>query len=131
MDGCQRSARGGSCDSGATNPDFFVNTVRPLSQRGPFAELVLKRNNTMMGRTYALGHEPNLEEWLMDRSRRAVTEPEWPWAVWYPFAARRVNRSPRGNKRLFCASTEPSAMHRHGGLCARTFGCVVWNRQAR
>jgi chlorite dismutase len=38
----------------------------------------------MMGRTYSLGYEPNLEEWLLTRSPKAVTDPAWPWAVWYP-----------------------------------------------
>ena len=66
------------------SPDFFVGTVRPLVNSGPFAELTFKPEYTMMGRTYALGHEPNLEDWLMDRSRRAVTDPDWRWAVWYP-----------------------------------------------
>ena len=38
----------------------------------------------MMGRTYSLGHEPDLEEWLLDRPRRTVTDHDWKWHVWYP-----------------------------------------------
>ncbi|NDJ14780.1 MAG: hypothetical protein EBY17_26910, partial [Acidobacteriia bacterium] len=34
--------------------------------------------------TYAIGHEPNLEDWLMHRSPRSVTSAEWKWHVWYP-----------------------------------------------
>ena len=38
----------------------------------------------MLGRTYALGYEPNLEDWLLERPRRVVKDPLQPWAVWYP-----------------------------------------------
>ena len=76
--------RGVALVTWSDNPDHFVNTVRPFLNAGPFAALTLKPEYTMMGRTYALGHEPNLQEWLLDRSRKAVTDPDWRWAVWYP-----------------------------------------------
>ncbi len=38
----------------------------------------------MMGRTYSIGYEPNLEDWLLDRPRKVVTDSEWKWYVWYP-----------------------------------------------
>jgi chlorite dismutase len=68
------------------NPDFFVSSVRPLFTRNAtaFGTLTPKPEYTMIGRTYALGHEPNLEEWLLQRSPKSVTDPAWPWAVWYP-----------------------------------------------
>ena len=66
------------------DPDFFVCNVRAMLNRGAFAELQVKPEYAMMGRTYALGHEPQLEDWLLDTPRRRVTDPEWPWAVWYP-----------------------------------------------
>src|SRR6185436_10973367 len=66
------------------NPDFFVTEARALLQTAEFAALTPKPELTMLGRTYALGHEPDLEHWLVERSRRSVLEPEWPWAVWYP-----------------------------------------------
>jgi hypothetical protein len=66
------------------DPEFFVSTVRPFVNTGPFAALTLKPEYTMMGRTYALGHEPNLEDWLLHRARKSVTDPAWKWAVWYP-----------------------------------------------
>ena len=65
----------------STDPDHFVSNVRPLLQGIPLA---LKPEYSMLGRTYALGHEPNLEDWLMRRSPRSVTDPEWRWHVWYP-----------------------------------------------
>jgi chlorite dismutase len=38
----------------------------------------------MMGRTYAIGYEPELRDWLLDKPRRNATDPDMPWAVWYP-----------------------------------------------
>lgn len=65
-------------------PDFFVAALRPFLAAPPFSQLVFKPEFTMLGRTYALGHEPDLEDWLLARSRRTVLNPESPWAVWYP-----------------------------------------------
>src|SRR5262245_33333793 len=48
----------------STDPDFFVTTLRPRLLRPPFVSLAPKLEYTMLGRTYALGHEPNLEDWL-------------------------------------------------------------------
>jgi chlorite dismutase len=66
------------------DPNFFVNILRPYLNDSSFRTLTLKPEYTMMGRTYALGHEPNLEEWLLTRCPKVVTDPEWRWAVWYP-----------------------------------------------
>jgi chlorite dismutase len=66
------------------DPALFVNRVRPLLNRPPFDTLVLKPSFTMLGRTYALGYEPDLAEVLFHRPTRTVLNPSWPWAVWYP-----------------------------------------------
>lgn len=66
------------------DPDSFVKTVRPLVNQGPFAALVHKPEYAMFGRTYALGYEPDLEDWLLRRPRRVVLDSAWPWGVWYP-----------------------------------------------
>ncbi len=65
-------------------PGFFVTKLREFLSASPFTELQFKPEFTMLGRTYALGHEPDLEDWLIHKSRRAVLNPESPWAVWYP-----------------------------------------------
>jgi len=67
-----------------TNPDFFATALREFLLRPPFAALTAKPEYTMFGRTYALGHEPNLEDWLVHRTPRVVTNPASPWGVWYP-----------------------------------------------
>ena len=38
----------------------------------------------MFGRTYASGFETDLEDWLLQRPRRAALNAAWPWGIWYP-----------------------------------------------
>jgi Chlorite dismutase len=68
----------------AEDPAGFLDRVRPVVNAGPFAGLAQKPDFTMLGRTYAIGYEPDLRETLLDRPRRTVLNPAWPWAVWYP-----------------------------------------------
>jgi hypothetical protein len=65
-------------------PADFVESVRPALADGPCASLTLKPDFTMLGRTYSLGYEPDLAETLIERPRRTVLNPDWPWAIWYP-----------------------------------------------
>ena len=67
-----------------SDPNFFVDTLRPLLNRAPFSSLVAKPEFTMLGRTYALGYEPDLAEAILHRPRRTVLNADWRWAVWYP-----------------------------------------------
>ena len=64
--------------------DDFVTTTRRLFSRSPFVELEPKPELTMFGRTYALGHEEDLVETLVERPRRRVLDPKLRWAIWYP-----------------------------------------------
>jgi hypothetical protein len=66
------------------DPVFFTTLLRELFNSGPFADLQLIPEFSMLGRTYSTGFEQDLEHWLLDRPRKNVTNPEWPWAVWYP-----------------------------------------------
>ncbi|MGH9446136.1 MAG: chlorite dismutase family protein [Terriglobia bacterium] len=66
------------------DPDYFVETSRSLVLSKPFGSLVPKPEYTMLGRTYALGHEPDLDEWLFEKPRQTALNREWPWAIWYP-----------------------------------------------
>jgi hypothetical protein len=65
-------------------PERFVDRLRPELKTGACASLTLKPEYTMLGRTYALGYEPDLHDTLIDRPRRTVLNPSWPWAIWYP-----------------------------------------------
>jgi len=66
------------------SPEHFIQVVRPILDRDPFSALTAKPEFSMLGRTYSLGHEPDLKDWLFDKPRRNVTNPETPWAIWYP-----------------------------------------------
>jgi chlorite dismutase len=66
------------------DPEFFLSCTRRVLRAPAFAALTQKLDYSMLGRTYSIGHEPNLEDWLIERSKRSVTDPEFPWAVWYP-----------------------------------------------
>jgi hypothetical protein len=68
----------------AEDPAEFLGRSRRLLGAHPFSALAPKPDYTMLGRTYAIGYEPDLEETLLDRPRRTVQNPAWPWAVWYP-----------------------------------------------
>ena len=76
--------RGVALVTWSDDPDFFLTTVRPLLTRAPFAALTPKLEFSMLGRTYSLGHEPDLNDWLFDKPRRNAADPESRWAVWYP-----------------------------------------------
>src|SRR4051812_17769095 len=66
------------------DPAFFLDRVRPLLNAPPFAALPQKPEYTMVGRTYSIGYEPDLNDVLLHRPRRTVLNPAWKWAVWYP-----------------------------------------------
>ena len=66
------------------DPAYFLDRVRPMLNGPSFRPLLQKPEYTMLGRTYAIGYEPDLEEVLLHRPRRTVLNPEWKWAVWYP-----------------------------------------------
>lgn len=70
--------------SWSEEPDMFVAQLRPFLARPPFSSLTQKLEYSMLGRTYSLGHEPNLEDWLVSKPKRSVLEQGWDWAVWYP-----------------------------------------------
>jgi chlorite dismutase len=65
-------------------PDAFVTELRSFLQSPPFSELEPKPELRMLGRTYAIGHEQDLEDALVERPRRRVLDPDLRWAIWYP-----------------------------------------------
>ena len=65
----------------AEDPAYFVTTLR-----NAFADSGLRHKPEfdMLGRTYAIGYEADLEHVLFERPRGRVLDPALPWAVWYP-----------------------------------------------
>ncbi len=70
--------------SWAEDPSVFVERVRPALSEGRLRKLVQLPEYTMLGRSYSSGYEPDLEYWLLRRPAETVSNPAWPWAVWYP-----------------------------------------------
>lgn len=68
----------------AEDPTLFVTTLRDVFNDAPFTGMGHQPQFDMLGRTYAIGYEPDLEEVLFDRPRGRILDPELPWAVWYP-----------------------------------------------
>jgi len=66
------------------DPAHFVERVRPLFAREPLAAWSVRPEFTMLGRTYSLGHEPDLEHAMLRRSIERVLDAKCPWHVWYP-----------------------------------------------
>lgn len=66
------------------DPDFFVTKLRKTLNKETFSSLSIKQEYTMLGRTYSLGHEQNIEDWLLKRPRRIALNHDHSWAVWYP-----------------------------------------------
>jgi chlorite dismutase len=67
------------------DPAHFVTAVRPALNREELrSSLTLRPEMTMIGRTYSTGYEPDLEYWMLRRPPETVSNPDWPWAVWYP-----------------------------------------------
>jgi chlorite dismutase len=85
-------------------PSTFLDRVRPLLNDTPFAALPQKPEYTLLGRTYAIGYEPDLRETLLERPRRTVLNTAWPWAVWYPLRrSGRFAQLPESEQRVILA----------------------------
>jgi chlorite dismutase len=90
-------------------PDDFLTRTRPLLKSLPFSGLQQKPEFTMLGRTYSIGYEDDLERALITRPIERVTDPGLPWALWYP-----VRRS--GAFEQLSADEQRTILMEHGGI---------------
>ncbi len=105
------------------DPNYFVGQLRLWLNQPPFASLAPKLEYTMLGRTYTVGYETDLEATLITRPRQRVLNPEWPWVIWYPL--RRIKSFetlPEQEQRL--------VLMEHGGI-GHTFGKAGYARDIR
>lgn len=93
------------------DPSFFVGPWRDLFHQGIFNKLIWKPEYTMMGRSYSIGYEADLDHVLVHRPIQRLTNPDWPWAVWYPL--RRA-----GAFEKLPAAEQKSILGEHGQLGA-------------
>ena len=66
------------------DPSHFVTQVRPIFTESFLARVKMRQDFGMLGRTYATGHEPELEWTLLKRPIENVTNEAFKWHVWYP-----------------------------------------------
>jgi hypothetical protein len=66
------------------DPAHFVKNVRPIFGVAPLTHVKLRPGYAMIGRTYATGHEPDLEFVILRRAIANVLDEKQDWAVWYP-----------------------------------------------
>jgi chlorite dismutase len=78
------SPRGIGLLTWSEDPAHFVRTVRPLFALDALSSSVPRDRFGMLGRTYATGHEPDLEHSLLRRPVENVSHAAYPWHVWYP-----------------------------------------------
>ena len=78
------SPRGLGLLTWSEGPEHFVQRVRPLFSREPLVSVKLRDRFSMLGRTYATGHEPDLAFVLLRRPIENVLQSDSPWHVWYP-----------------------------------------------
>lgn len=95
-------------------PDYFISEVRHVLNQAPFTQLTAKPEHTMLGRSYAIGYEPDLHEALIGRPMRRILDPQLPWAIWYPL--RRA-----GSFEQLSAQEQNAILMEHGGI-GRAFG---------
>ena len=65
-------------------PEFFVTELRQFLSDSSFAILKPKPEYTMLGRTYSLGYEKDLERTLISGPMQKIFNPELEWGIWYP-----------------------------------------------
>jgi chlorite dismutase len=99
----------------AEDPEYFVTSLRALFSHRPFADYVHKTEFDMLGRTYSIGYEPDLEETLFDKPRRRLLDASNKWAIWYPLQrAKKFQALPPEHQRKILAEHGTLA-HRYAG----------------
>lgn len=96
------------------DPNYFIEDLRRFLNRPPFSHLTPRPEYTMLGRTYAIGYESDLEQTLIKRPQQRVTDPDLPWAIWYP-----LRRS--GSFEQLNPEEQRVVLMEHGGI-GRAFG---------
>ena len=91
------------------DPAVFLDRVRPLLNAPPFDGLAQKPEYTMLGRTYSIGYEPDLQEVLLDRPRRTVLNPRLA-------LGRLVSAPPKRPVRAASAEEQRVILAEHGAI---------------
>ncbi len=98
------------------SPEFFTGELRELLNSKEFDTVTHVPEYAMLGRTYAIGHEADLEDWLIHKPRRTAMNELWKWAVWYPLRR-------KGEFALLDKKTQGEILMEHG-IIGRAFGAA-------
>ena len=91
------------------DPAYLVDEFHSLLATDEFSSLTLKPEFTMLGRTYSIGYERDLDDVLLHRPIQRVCNSSTPWAVWYPVRRSGMfERQPREDQRKM--------LMEHGGI---------------
>ena len=94
------------------DPEYFVTTLRDTFNEAPFDKLDHKPEFDMLGRSYSIGYEPNLEDTLLIKPLQKLLNKDLPWAIWYPLQrAKNFQTLPDDHQRKILAE--------HGTLAKR------------
>jgi chlorite dismutase len=96
------------------DPDFFVSTLRRVFNAAPFDDFDYKPEFDMLGRSYSIGYENDLEDTLLVKPRQKLLNPKHHWAVWYPLQRAK-------SFQLLSADHQKRILAEHGTL-AKRFG---------
>lgn len=66
------------------DPNYIVDQIHPILNHEKLSGMEYREEFTMIGRTYSIGYEADLDDVLIKRPARRVCDPETPWAVYYP-----------------------------------------------
>lgn len=94
------------------DPELFVSGLRDVFNAPPFDGFTHKPEFDMLGRSYSIGYEPDLEDTLLIKPRQKLLNPQFQWAVWYPLQrSKRFQALPEDHQRRILAE--------HGTLAKR------------
>jgi Chlorite dismutase len=102
----------------AESPEYFVSNLRALFSQPPFEGLAHKAELDMLGRTYSIGYEQDLEDTLFKRPLSKLLDPKNVWSIWYPLQrAKKFQALPPEHQRKILAEHGTLA-HRYAGHAA-------------
>ncbi len=94
------------------DPDVFVGPLRETFNAAPFDDFEHRPEYDMLGRTYSIGYEPDLEDTLFTKPLQKLLNPKNHWSIWYPLQrAKRFQTLPADHQRQILAE--------HGTLAKR------------
>ncbi|QDU72678.1 chlorite dismutase family protein [Mucisphaera calidilacus] len=79
-----RDPRGFGVAFASEDPHQIIEAARTLFVQPAWIALEILPDYTMLGRSYSLGYETDIEDTLIHRPLRHLLDPDWPWAIWYP-----------------------------------------------